>query len=92
LIAEDAKSAIEQQVVGVSVSNHGGRQLDTCPSTLDALPEIFEVLKPHHPEVHIYFDSGAARGTDVFKALALGADLCFFWQGDSLGTGLRRAE
>lgn len=44
---------------------------------MDALPEIVEVLRPHHPEVPIFFDSGVTRGTDVFKALALGADLCF---------------
>ena len=62
---------------GIWVSNHGGRQLDTCPSSLDALPEIVNVLRPAHPEIPILFDSGIRRGTDVFKALALGADLCF---------------
>jgi (S)-2-hydroxy-acid oxidase len=74
---EDAKIAAENKVDAIWVSNHGGRQLDTSPSSLDALPEIVNTLRPHHPEVAILFDSGIARGTDVFKALALGADLCF---------------
>lgn len=59
------------------VSNHGGRQLDTSPSSLDALYEIVDVLRPNHWEIPILFDSGIMRGTDVFKALAIGADLCF---------------
>jgi (S)-2-hydroxy-acid oxidase len=68
---------VESKVNGIWVSNHGGRQLDTCPSSLDALPEIVNVLRPGHPEIPILFDSGVTRGTDIFKALALGADLCF---------------
>lgn len=69
--------AVESKVDAIWVSNHGGRQLDTCPSSIDALPEIVEVLRPAHPNIPILFDSGITRGTDVFKALALGADLCF---------------
>jgi len=74
---EDAKMAADYKVDAVWVSNHGGRQLDTCPSSLDALHEIVDVLRPSHPEIAILFDSGIMRGTDVFKALAIGADLCF---------------
>ena len=59
------------------VSNHGGRQLDTSPSSLDALHEVVDVLRPNHCKIPILFDSGIMRGTDVFKALAIGADLCF---------------
>jgi (S)-2-hydroxy-acid oxidase len=75
--AEDAEIAAQHNVDGVWVSNHGGRQLDTCPSSLDALPEIVDVLRPRYPNIAILFDSGVNRGTDIFKALALGADLCF---------------
>ena len=74
---EDAKAAAEYKVDAVWVSNHGGRQLDTSPSSLDALHEIVDVLRPSHPEIAILFDSGVMRGTDVFKAVAIGADLCF---------------
>jgi (S)-2-hydroxy-acid oxidase len=56
---------------GVVISNHGGRQLDTVTATLDALPECVAAAEGRIP-VHI--DSGIRRGTDIFKALALGAD------------------
>lgn len=55
--------------------NHGGRQLDGVPATLEVLPEIAEAVKGRVP---IVFDGGIAQGSDVFKALALGADLCLF--------------
>jgi (S)-2-hydroxy-acid oxidase len=77
LTSEDALVAVENKVDAIWVSNHGGRQLDTCPSSIDALPEVVEVVRPAHPEIPILFDSGVTRGTDIFKALALGADLCF---------------
>ena len=77
MTAEDAEIAVQNNVDAIWVSNHGGRQLDTSPSSIDALPEITQVLRPAHPNVAILFDSGITRGTDVFKALALGADLCF---------------
>lgn len=77
MTAEDAEIAAQHNVDAVWVSNHGGRQLDTSPSSIDALPEITKLLRPAHPNIAILFDSGITRGTDVFKALALGADLCF---------------
>lgn len=77
MTAEDAEIAAQNKVDAIWVSNHGGRQLDTSPSSIDALPEITEVLRPAHPDVAILFDSGITRGIDIFKALALGADLCF---------------
>lgn len=67
----DARLAVEQGVDGLVVSNHGGRQLDTTPATLDQLPRIAEVVEGRVP---LLLDGGVRRGTDVVKALALGAD------------------
>ncbi|WP_462137401.1 alpha-hydroxy acid oxidase [Candidatus Mycalebacterium sp.] len=68
---EDAKLALENGAAGVVVSNHGGRQLDTSPATIDALPDIAEAMDGKGT---LLVDGGVRRGTDVFKALALGAD------------------
>lgn len=70
---EDAKRAVEAEVDAIIVSNHGGRQLDGVPSTLEALPEVADAVRGKIP---VIFDGGITRGSDVFKALALGADLC----------------
>lgn len=70
LTAEDAMLAIERGVDAIVVSNHGGRQLDSCPASLDALPEVVEAVAGRAP---ILMDGGVRRGTDVVKALALGA-------------------
>lgn len=59
---------------GVLISNHGGRQLDGVPATLDSLRECAEVAKGKIP---IGVDGGIRRGSDIFKAIALGADFCF---------------
>jgi (S)-2-hydroxy-acid oxidase len=69
---EDAELAVEHGADAIVVSNHGGRQLDSAPSTLEALPSIAEAVKGRIP---ILFDGGVRHGSDVFKALALGADL-----------------
>lgn len=74
--AEDAELAVKHGCDGIVVSNHGGRQLDGALATLDALPEVAEAVKGRVP-VHV--DGGIRHGTDVFKALALGAD--FVWVG-----------
>ncbi len=66
-----AVKAIERGVAGVQVSNHGGRQLDTVPAAIDVLGPIADAVKGRFP---IIVDSGFRRGTDVFKALALGAN------------------
>ena len=68
--AEDAKVAVEHGAAAIVVSNHGGRQLDGVPATLDALPELVEAVAGR---VEIYLDGGIRRGTDIAKALALGA-------------------
>ncbi|KAK5110906.1 hypothetical protein LTR62_005444 [Meristemomyces frigidus] len=74
--AEDAILALHHQVRGIVVSNHGGRQLNGALATLDALPEVVDAIQGKIP-VHV--DGGIRHGTDVFKALALGAD--FVWVG-----------
>ena len=68
---EDARLAVAHGVNGLLVSNHGGRQLDTVPATIQALPEIVDAVRGRIP---IILDGGVRRGTDVIKALALGAD------------------
>ncbi|KAF9878129.1 peroxisomal -2-hydroxy-acid oxidase [Colletotrichum karsti] len=73
ITAEDAQRAVEAGVDAVIVSNHGGRQLDDVPATLEALPEIVDIVRGKIP---VIVDGGITRGSDVFKALALGADLC----------------
>jgi len=67
---DDARMAVEHGVAGVIVSNHGGRQLDTAPATIDALPGVVAALDGR---VEVILDGGIRRGTDVLKALALGA-------------------
>jgi L-lactate dehydrogenase (cytochrome)/(S)-mandelate dehydrogenase len=71
LRAEDAARAVALGLDGVVVSNHGGRQLDFSPPTLAVLPEIADEVAGR---AEVLFDGGVRRGTDVVKALALGAD------------------
>jgi isopentenyl diphosphate isomerase/L-lactate dehydrogenase-like FMN-dependent dehydrogenase len=68
--AEDARLACEHGAAGIVVSNHGGRQLDGVSATLDALPEVLEAVDGR---LEVLVDGGVRRGTDVAKALALGA-------------------
>jgi isopentenyl diphosphate isomerase/L-lactate dehydrogenase-like FMN-dependent dehydrogenase len=70
LTAEDALLAAEHGAAAVVVSNHGGRQLDGVPPTLDVLPEVVEAVGER---VEVLLDGGIRRGIDVLKALALGA-------------------
>lgn len=66
--------AIRYEADGIVVSNHGGRQLDGMPATIDALAEIAPIA---NGRIQIAFDGGIRRGSDIFKALALGAQYCF---------------
>lgn len=70
LTAEDARLALEHGVEGIVVSNHGGRQLDSCVASLDALPGVVDAVAGRLP---VLMDGGVRRGTDVVKAIALGA-------------------
>ncbi|KDO78203.1 hypothetical protein CISIN_1g015722mg [Citrus sinensis] len=74
LTAEDASLAIQYGAAGIIVSNHGARQLDYVPATVMALEEVVQAAKGRVP---VFLDGGVRRGTDVFKALALGASGVF---------------
>ncbi|PVU97770.1 hypothetical protein BB559_001930 [Furculomyces boomerangus] len=74
LTAEDAKLVVQHNFDGIIVSNHGGRQLDSVSATIDALAEVVEAVEGKIP---VFLDGGVRRGTDVFKALALGAKAVF---------------
>ncbi|MBI4321055.1 MAG: alpha-hydroxy-acid oxidizing protein [Chloroflexi bacterium] len=70
MMADDAARAVEHGVDCVYVSNHGGRQLDHAPATIEVLPEIVQAIAGH---AEVLVDSGFVRGTDVVKGLAIGA-------------------
>lgn len=75
LTAEDARLAVQHGVQGILVSNHGARNLDGVPATIEVLSEIVEAVRGSGVEV--YLDGGVRLGTDVLKALALGARAVF---------------
>jgi 4-hydroxymandelate oxidase len=67
---EDARLCVDHGIDGILVSNHGGRATETGRSTIEALPEVVDEV---HGRIPVFLDGGVRRGTDVFKALALGA-------------------
>ena len=71
---EDAVLAVEHGVAGIVVSNHGGRQLDGTPASVEALPAVVDAVGGR---AEVYLDGGVRRGTDALKALALGARAVF---------------
>ena len=71
---EDARLAVEHGAAGIVVSTHGGRQLDTAVPSIEALPAVVEAVEGR---AEVYLDGGVRRGTDVLKALALGARAVF---------------
>ena len=74
MTAEDTRLAIQAGAAGIIVSNHGARQLDYVPATISCLEEV---VKAAQGRVPVFLDGGVCRGTDVFKALALGASGIF---------------
>jgi isopentenyl diphosphate isomerase/L-lactate dehydrogenase-like FMN-dependent dehydrogenase len=70
LTAEDARLAVEHGVDAIAVSNHGGRQLDGVIASLDALPEVVDAVAGR---AEVWCDGGVRAGTEVLKALAIGA-------------------
>ena len=70
LTADDARRSVDEGAAAISVSNHGGRQLDGVPASLRALPEVVEAVKGR---IEVLMDGGIRRGTDIVKALAIGA-------------------
>ena len=70
VIGDDARRAVDEGAAAVVVSNHGGRQLDSVSATLRALPEIVAAV---HGQIEILMDGGVRRGSDIVKALCLGA-------------------
>jgi L-lactate dehydrogenase (cytochrome) len=70
LTGDDARRAIDEGAAAISVSNHGGRQLDCVQASLRALPEV---VKAVNGQIEVWMDGGIRRGTDIAKALCLGA-------------------
>jgi isopentenyl-diphosphate delta-isomerase len=82
---EDARLALEHGADAVQVSTHGGRQVDGSITALEALPEVAEAVGEEAP---VLFDSGVRRGSQVFKALACGADAAMIGRPFAYGLGL----
>jgi L-lactate dehydrogenase (cytochrome) len=82
LSAEVARQAVERGVEAIIVSNHGGRQLDQAPSPIEALPEIVDAVEGR---AEVILDGGVRRGSDVVKAIALGARACMIGKAFNYG-------
>ena len=80
--AEDARLAVDRGVEAIIVSNHGGRQLDHAPAPIDVLPEIVDAVEGR---AEVILDGGVRRGSDVVKAVALGARACMIGKAFNYG-------
>ncbi|XP_077997278.1 uncharacterized protein LOC144450512 [Glandiceps talaboti] len=89
LTVEDAVLAAQYGVQGIVVSNHGGRQLDGVPATIDVLADIVQAVGD---KLEVYVDGGIRQGTDVLKALALGARAVFIGRPIVYGLTYKGAE
>ena len=83
-LCRDALRAVDIGATAIIVSNHGGRQLDHAPGSFDVLAEIVDVVDGH---AEVILDGGVRRGTDVIKALALGAKACMIGRSYLYGLG-----
>ncbi len=84
LTAEDARRSVDLGAAAIVVSNHGGRQLDSSPATLDVLPEVVEAVGN---QVEVLMDGGIRRGTDIVKAICLGARAVLIGRAYAYGLG-----
>jgi L-lactate dehydrogenase (cytochrome) len=84
LDVEDARTAVKTGVAAISVSNHGGRQLDGAPSAITALPKVVDAVGA---EIEVMMDSGIRTGADLVRALALGARSCIIGRSYIYGLG-----
>jgi L-lactate dehydrogenase (cytochrome) len=84
LDVDDAKIAVTTGADALSVSNHGGRQLDGAPSAISALPRVVDAVGS---EIEVLFDSGVRTGADIMRALALGAKACIIGRSYIYGLG-----
>jgi isopentenyl diphosphate isomerase/L-lactate dehydrogenase-like FMN-dependent dehydrogenase len=89
MTVEDALTAVEAGVDAIVVSNHGGRVLDCCQASIEVLPQI---VKAVDGEIEVFVDGGFRRGTDILKALALGAKAVLVGRPISWGLGAAGAE
>jgi L-lactate dehydrogenase (cytochrome) len=89
LDVEDAEIAAKTGAQAIVVSNHGGRQLDGAPSSIEVLPEIVDAVGS---DVEIMFDGGIRTGMDVMRALALGAKSCMIGRAYAYGLGAAGQE
>jgi len=94
ITGDDARRAVDAGVAGLIVSNHGGRQLDTCLPTARALPEVLDTVGN---QVEVFVDGGIRRGADIVKAICMGAKAVLIGRAYAYGlaaagqTGVARA-
>ena len=81
---EDAKIASSQEIDAIALSNHGGRQLDDAPTPLELIEPVIQSV---NGEIEVYCDGGIRRGSDIVKAMALGATACMAGRPTFYGLG-----
>ena len=86
---EDAKLSVQHGVDAIALSNHGGRQLDDAPNPIDLVQPVFNAVGG---QVEIFCDGGIRRGSDIVKAIALGADACMIGRPFLYGLGSCRRK
>jgi len=84
LDVEDAREAVKTGAQALVVSNHGGRQLDGAPSSIEVLPEVVAAVGD---QIEVMFDGGIRSGQDVVRAVALGAKSCMIGRAYAYGLG-----